>query len=54
MNKIYTLKKNLKIPEDLKSIDSKKREKVEAILGRKFEDWEWDTYKNITRDRQKN
>ena len=54
MNKIYTLKKNLKIPEDLKEADEKKREKIESILGRRFKDYEWDNYKSLTRDRQKN
>ncbi len=53
MNKTYILKKK-PIPADLKAADELKRKQVEEIMGRKLQNFEWDTYKILIRDRPKN
>lgn len=45
MRKIYKMKPPQPLPKDLIETDSKKREKVEEVLGKKLTDREWFDYK---------
>jgi len=54
MKKTYILKKDVKIPDELKASDALKRSKVEAIMGRKLTNYEWDSYKRLIMQRPKN